>query len=448
MRLDSKIKVRRGQSVIKRAITVIFILFYSQFLFQQSFNGVLLDRATRLPVNNALVVLKGELSSTTTNSNGAFKINIPLKVKEPVLVFTLLGYSSAEYPVKKMLNDTFYISQKNFELNEVVISAQKKVILNKKKQDIVLDFELLHEDMVLLKAGNDKNFLELTDEYGENKAIRVVDKYTEAIDYDCLGNLQMKNKDSVWQVFYDFVNLRLLSPVHAKTFNKVMGNCVCVCDSNYYFQAMSYRNLRKEFFYYNENQKGLKHPLVCFADTNKIKSFETDYSLQYFLQVRADTKLQQYGVPVSELKQNIELYREQLQLPWDYVQWLGCVEAQMEKTDSTLYVFNFTDSLIHFVNKKNEINTLCAFGVMKNKYLLHKVYVDRQNQETWLAKFYDSKLTLIRFDVNTGKETARSEIPNTPYLPKKIIISGRKAFFIQKNLVDEQVYKVIKFYLD
>ncbi len=425
-----------------------YFCFISAGLFSQVFTGTVLDKNTRKPIPDCLVILKGTTKTSVTGTDGKFSISFPVNNPNTSLIVTLIGYNTIEYKVSEKRNDTIYMVSKNIQLKEVTITANKKNILNPKSTDAILDFDLLDDNLVLLTAGDGKNNLKLIDDFGESITSLKVHKHSESLKHDCIGNLQLFSPDSVWQVFYDYVKLNSMNPYSLANYNEILGHCVCSDNNSYYFQSLTYRKLRTEYFYYKESEKGVRHSLVKFQDTSKIRCFELDYDLHYFLKVRLDSKYTIYNEPIDVIKKNIDTYREQLELDWAYNKWLGSVETEMVKTDSNLFIVNFTDTVIYSVDKSNNVKFNSKFNVLRYRNLLHKVYTDQEYRENYLVQFADNILSVIKFDITSGKEIAKTEIANTPYLPRKIIINGGKAYFIQKNLVDDQPYKVIKYYLN
>ena len=388
--------------------------------------------------------IKGSISTDVTDENGKFTFP-SLTNQNAVLVFTILGYNTIEYPLALYKKDTFFILSKNISLKEVVVSAEKKSILNPESQETILDFDLLNDHLLVLTAGINKNNIRLIDETGKIIASLKVNKNTENLKHDCLGNLQLFSNDSVWQVFYDYEKLNELSPFPTNLYERIIGYCVCSNNKTYYFQNMKYRNLRTNFFYYCEAERGVRYELAEFQDSAKIRSFELDYNLQYFLNERRITKHMMYNEPVDIIKKNIDQYREALPLDWAYIKWLGKVNTQLIKVDTTLFLADFTDSVIYSISRNNELKFSSKFYALKNNNITSCIYIDGDYKETYLIQFFNGKLTAVKFDINTGKELSKTEISDIPYLPKKLIINSGKIYFVQKNLADQQPYKILKY---
>jgi hypothetical protein len=426
-------------------ILLVLLFFCTSVLPAQERKGIVLNSRTSHPVQQCLIIIKGRSEAFISDDKGEFYF--PSGRENVSLVFTLLGYTTAEYNLSVYKKDTFYITPKDVQLKEVTVSAEKKSILNAGNPEPVLDFDLLNDGLAVLTAGEPYNELRLINESGNPLSRLKVDSHSNHLNHDCIGNLQLFSHDSVWQVFYDYTRLKTLDAFPADTFYKVLGNCICMSNRNYYFKHDSYRNLRTNYFYYSEDSKGKPNELVVFQDTAKIRGFESDYNLQYFLKVRRESHYSMYNEPVDVIIKNMEQYREELPLDWAYVTWLGKMETQMIKADTNTLIVNFTDTCIHTVSKRNEVSYRCRMEAFKKEVIPH-VYVDAENGEAYLTGFSGNTLTFIRFSLENGKEISRTEVLNVPYLPKKIIIKGGSAFFIQRNLADDQVYKIIRYSLN
>lgn len=431
-----------------RSFLLAFMTLFVSLAAAQTVRGKLLDKKTGQPLPNALVLVKGKLINTITDQTGRFQIKVPYTQPTSTLVITLLGYYSAEFEVDAIQSDTFFLIQKSIELREVVIAATKKNIVNKKSDESILDFDLLNDQFIYLSAAPGHNLLKLINESGETQSTLKVNPNTDKLNYDCVGNLQLFSKDSTWQIYYDFVKLNNLNAYHITTYNSVLGNCVCSDARNYYFQTLTYKNLRTEFFYYNVNEKGKPKPLVKFENKEKVKFFQKDYDLDYFLRARRASHYTMYAEPLDVMKQKLEIYREQVSLDWEYSKLLGSVETQMLKVDTSLYLVNFTDTSIFVLGPKAEVIPVCKLEVYKEPGLEAKVYVDVDFRETYLVKYSESRLDFYKFDLRSGKYLSKSSLEHVPFLPKKILIKSGAAYFMQKNLADEQVYKLVKYYLD
>ncbi|MCE3278308.1 MAG: CarboxypepD reg-like domain [Bacteroidetes bacterium] len=436
--------------LILRSHSIAYWLILSFFLVSgsvksQNITGVIFDAKTFHPLSDCLVIIKGTTTSTVSGPNGEFSFPSSIQNKTAVLVFTTLGYNTIEYSLDKHKKDTFYIHPKEIQLREIEIAAEKKTLLNPGSEEKILDFDFLNEHLIILVPGKSFNILKLLNERGEFISGLKVNRDSDKLLHDCLGNLQLLSMDSAWQIFYDYEKLNTLNPYTRSNYENILGNCICSCNNNFYFQKMEYRNLRTSYYYFCEKEKGIRHDLASFGDTAKIRRFELDYDLHYFLDVRRKSNYSMYNEPVDSIKVKMQKYREELSLDWVYTNWLGQIETQLLKNDTSLYLINFTDSAIYSIKNDNPhfISKLRA----DTKGLIAKIYTDEDYNDNYLLRFMNNKLIVSLLDIENGKAISEEEIPAVPYLPDKIIIKEGKVFYIQKNLADQQAYKLIKYYL-
>ncbi|MEP6628101.1 MAG: SusC/RagA family TonB-linked outer membrane protein, partial [Ginsengibacter sp.] len=104
-------------------------------------NGKVTDDATGSPLSGATVSVKGSNSSTTTNADGAYTINV--KDNKAVLIFTFVGYDSKEISVQDVSTLNVTLKVASAQLAEVVVgygTQQKKDVTGSVKSLQVEDF--------------------------------------------------------------------------------------------------------------------------------------------------------------------------------------------------------------------------------------------------------------------------------------------------------------------
>src|SRR5690606_30435630 len=77
--------------------------------------------------------VKGTTQGVTTDVNGAFKINIPTSIANPVLVFKYLGFKTQEVTVGTRTQLTITLVEDRQRLDEVVIMGYGQAV---KKSDM------------------------------------------------------------------------------------------------------------------------------------------------------------------------------------------------------------------------------------------------------------------------------------------------------------------------
>ncbi len=105
---------------LKQWLAVICMITSYTVSAQVSVSGTVKE-ATGGAIPGVSVVIKGTLNGTTTDANGAFKVNVPSK--ESVLVFSSIGYTPKEVKVGSQSDFTVTLEADTKSLNEVVVTA-------------------------------------------------------------------------------------------------------------------------------------------------------------------------------------------------------------------------------------------------------------------------------------------------------------------------------------
>lgn len=104
---------------------LLLILFVTNTFSQKILvEGVVVDSVTKEPLVNVAIHNETKTRYTTTDFNGAFKINTVLNEK---LVFDYLGYKNYIFKVTKFKKVTIYLEQQNETLDEVVVTTTKNI---------------------------------------------------------------------------------------------------------------------------------------------------------------------------------------------------------------------------------------------------------------------------------------------------------------------------------
>jgi TonB-linked SusC/RagA family outer membrane protein len=103
-------------------LLVIVLQFYCSVLFAQSgtsIQGTVLEEETGAPLPGVNVIVKGTSVGTTTDSQGAFTLNVP--DQNAVLVFSFIGYKSQEVQVGSQSTFEIKLASDIETLTEVVV---------------------------------------------------------------------------------------------------------------------------------------------------------------------------------------------------------------------------------------------------------------------------------------------------------------------------------------
>lgn len=223
---------------MRKTFTLLFMVVFSSGIFSQNsaflLSGKILDAETKLPLRNVSISIKGTLSGTLSDTAGAFTIQVS---GSPVtLSFSMLGYEKKSVRLTKDSKDVLVeLTRKTDLLEEVVIQAEPVQVVSKSKRYHVLDYDFYGDDILMITYVDlDKSRLVLLGRQGDTLGFRKIPGEPNRMFRDCLGNLHVVCKDSIYQAFYNGNALSLLPPKSIHDFEKILLPCVAQDSSGFY----------------------------------------------------------------------------------------------------------------------------------------------------------------------------------------------------------------------
>lgn len=224
---------------MRKTFTLLFMVLLSACMFSQSspfyLSGIVLDEETGIPLGNASISLNGTLSGTLSDSTGAFHLQVP--GSSAILYISMLGYEKKSVKLTKDNRNSLVVelTRKTDLLEEIVINAGPVQVVSKSKRYEVLDYGF-YGDHILMITYVDLNKAKLilittdSDTLGYKKIPHEPNRLFE----DCMGNLHVVCKDSIYQAFYNGNSLNLLPAKSIQDFEKILLPCVAKDSSSFY----------------------------------------------------------------------------------------------------------------------------------------------------------------------------------------------------------------------
>ena len=187
---------------MKNALMLIILFSIGIVNSQTKLTGLVTNKSTNFPIENANVTIKDQPIGTSTNSDGAFELNIENIINKIEVIISCVGYESKLISIdnfnSRNLNIT--LNEKAISLDEVVITPVKS-ILNKALLNYEQNYFLNSQYEVYFKQvsnfdGEIKRYAEgnglLTNKINEETKIKPL-KVNKAIDKDYQLNLLSEN---------------------------------------------------------------------------------------------------------------------------------------------------------------------------------------------------------------------------------------------------------------
>ncbi|MCC6372061.1 MAG: carboxypeptidase-like regulatory domain-containing protein [Bacteroidia bacterium] len=130
---------------MKKILSTFILLLAANCAFAQlQIKGVLLDSATKQPVEFANIGLIGKGLGTVSNEKGEYQLSIPDSLLNEKIKISIIGYNSKVLGTKKLSESpNVFLSQFATTLNEVTIASKKlklKVLGNETKSSVGAGF--------------------------------------------------------------------------------------------------------------------------------------------------------------------------------------------------------------------------------------------------------------------------------------------------------------------
>lgn len=147
---------------------LLFLFLFSSATYSQKLDGIVIDKATKTPMDLASVFFRTLKYTIFTNFEGKFSVEIDLHNKKDALIISCIGYDDLifnlqEFTFNKSYEKVFEMVQKAQQLEEIVISNETidygwaKSINSKRKPNAGFSFQFGTENVRLVQNPYFKN---------------------------------------------------------------------------------------------------------------------------------------------------------------------------------------------------------------------------------------------------------------------------------------------------
>lgn len=451
--------------LIKYLLTllVIFILSEAGYGQRNDFivTGVVWDKASGAPIENANITVKGTSRGSISNAMGKFRLKVnslPFYLEISHVGFETKTLVFEHKPLQEV---QVYLEQRSEPLSEVVITSQRIDTLFADRNYDVLDYELTERGILLLvyKARLSRAELLLQDYAGKNQQrLQVLPMKPLALYKDCLNEVHILSREQSFQVAIDD-DLTLLPPYGIETFNEVLGGCNFKIGDKLYFEDFHFYDLIKRFYYIDASENAA-HLLKEVRDEEKIRFLSQNPENMAINSSMVESQLlgSMRGLKSDTAALNA-IRNLTTELRFNKMAFLSKIYAPVYSLDDSILLFNHPENKIEFYDTSNALlgttdidyhlagdkegkpGLLYAFA--KSSKWLQEVYVDEIKSKAYtLYQSMNGTRQLLEIDLKTGETEFRLSIP-FPYV-QKIKIRNGQVFFIYKGYGEGQKKKLFR----
>ena len=400
----------------------------------QIFQFQVVSEKTKAPVPFCSVQVLGKKNSAVGDEMGFVALRADAS---DTLVFYQLGFYLLKLPVAAASGKPtkVFLKVKSVQLDEVNVTTKKFEVFEENNYTVFLDFEFYDDNILCLaNKGGRNNVLLLTDMQGNKLLEKKLTISGDDLFKDCFGNIHIVAADSVYQVFYDYSQLLVLPAFPIIDYQNFLLPCQAAFNDKYIFKIKQYRSLKNAYLYY-DILNNTKKTIACVADSEAISGFNMDFDIMYFLGQRR--KGAGYEYTVTDLHKNLDKFREELALPFEYTNLLRPVESELKLIDTTLLLFDYTNSNVYHYTRNGDF--ICKKVLQNFPSLLPKLNYDKEAGTVILTSLNNRTglLSLYRYNPGTQKLTHKFTIEDFHYI-KNFQIKENYLFHINREKTNQQ----------
>jgi len=430
---------------------MIFTILLPLFAMSQQFRlrGTIINNLTNLPIEKANLKVQNTPLGTATDARGKFGLDLK---KLPVEVeITCVGYEPLTIEVSKVLAKPVEIrlKPKMYNLEGVTISEKKAVPVYEDRNYSVLDYEMMDDNLLLLvfRYQLKRSVLLLLTRLGDTLLqADLPESPPEKLYKDILGNVHyFSKKGFAYQCFYDNSLNRLMFPFRLSidSLRMYMGNLQFKLKDRLVFQEHCADGFSTLLGFYDK-EHGKKY-VQRTGDQSKARNYYND--VYYFANSprRRDDTLQAMR---DFQKRSFEMFYKPassakiVKIGPDKVALFNFSNDTLEVRNSDLGLISKTYFDFHKEAEENFLTSIAtAFSGNQWKWK-RDILTDDKTNAVYTVFERHGRTKLCTIDLLTGKLAAEHELPLL--FAKKIILYRGEAFFMYKEIGDDEKWKLYK----
>jgi len=403
LRASKKITVKL-KSIILAVILLLMCSTYAQNSVFQII-GKVMDADTKIPLKNVGITINETLSGTVSDSTGAFHLRA--SGKTVVLNFLMLGYDKKSIRVNEGLKNTLTVelTQKVNALNEVTVNASPVEIVSKSRRYNVLDYDFYNDDILMITYVDLKKAkLVLINRNSDTLGYKTIPYEPNRLFKDCIGNLHVVCRDSIYQAHYNGKKLQLLTAKSVGDFERILLPCIAQ-DSLNFFLIQKYGSELIEdrnFHSYYSNNLGLNYSYI--NKKNRKKQLLTNIEDERMMIMSKDEEAFEERKGASGLTiTGDRVFAETIIFKEIF--------APLYAINRSIYIFDYVNSKIKRYNKEQLPDLEVPISFHKNLQFTREMQVDQKTAKAFAVFESNGISELKEISLKTGLVNASYKIP-------------------------------------
>jgi hypothetical protein len=429
---------------MRKIFILLFVVSFSPCMLSQNspffLSGRVLDAGTKMSLKNVSISINGTLSGTLSDSTGAF--DLQASGTGIILNFSMLGYEKKTVNVKAGTKEplTIELVPKASQLAEISISATAIETVSKSKRYHVLDYDFYKDNILMITYVDlNKAKLVLITTDSDTLGYKKIPYEPNRLFKDCMGNLHVVCKDSIYQAFYNGSTLTLLPAKSIRDFENILLPCVAQDSSNFYLEARSGAHMITDF----KSSKSNNY-IVTYTGVNKKSRQRFDLATiadekTINQQAEEDARQDQKIAMAMEFRPNTPVTPKWIDNTFLETIVFTEVYTPLYHIKNAIYIFDYVNHTIKCYDKLNQLTKTVPIDFHKTLHFSKSMQVDPITSKAFAIFESNGISELKEIDPNTGLVNASCKIPFV--FTSNIKVYDNYIYFIRK----EKGYDGIRF---
>ena len=429
----------------KQLLIVAILLININAFGQIVVYGYVLDSNNNPIINTNVIDLKTK-KGAYTNDNGYFSFKT--QNSNTTIKISHIGFKSYNYnhvkTVSDSLNIVVYLNQNYSSLAPVDISSEKTHLLYYEPGYYVYDFAFNKSNILLLINHSKYNELLYIDEYNDTLSILNTNKGLGLIK-DCLGNIQVISKDSIYQIYIDEDDF--IYSVYSYPFDAYLSQlapCAATIDSAMLFVQHS-ENKQSEIYYYYDS-KHEYHILKQIANEVKNKEATIENLRITIIEEELALKRKRKGSSgeMAEGKSSLAKGRELFQRKAYYKFILTKpVYNPIFRINDSLFLFDHVNNRCYVYDRTLTLSRIFNISYCDDNNWAKELFVDEVENKIYAKFEKNGIISLKELSLNNGR-ILKEYILNDCIFPLKIGVNNGYAYFLKNEVYGSYNTKLYK----
>ena len=425
------------RSLLKRTIPTLLFLLINAFAFGQMPQRILgnVVDSVGAPLPFAHVELGKTGKHYLTDETGYFQI-------EDAEVPVELRIYSRGFETHTIRIDSGFVKDSVIDLNNIVLYQDLSVlgtftltedgieVLHHIPGTIIMDYDFIETfDLLLVNTKKDYD-IRIVD-----RSEKIVSKVPlhfkpENLFHDCLGNIHVVGRDSVYQIYVQENTLNTMVPITRKAFEEFLEPCVAEINSTLYFREYGQHN--QSVVYFTVSGKSDVQVLHHITDTEKAL-FADYFYLTKIAGRNSNGLIMESRGNAREFFDNQQFYRFTI-LNHTY-------HPLFQQSDSILIFDHYHNSILFFHNEE-PVNSVDISYHLSNNWN-QAIIQDAVKHQYYSVDIKNGIFILNLLDLETGKIVDMFPLTDQTF-PENIKVHNGQVYYLYKTREDFTQVKLFR----